>query len=150
MNVNLCNITRLQKPRTYVILIAMSKTIKNFFWPINDLKTLKTVELFIKLSVVKGVPWAVLLAQVVDEWNKTFIKEKKLNGVKLVYEDNLLSLLNTNGVPLSRRTLYLHRNGKAMVRNGGKPLFWTDGRRVVYDLSGCESYFKYRRRTAVA
>ncbi len=126
----------------------MAKTIKNFFWPITDPKTLKSVELFVKLSVVKGVPWPVLLARLVDDWNRSFMKERKLAGITLVYEDNLLSLLNNDGVRLTRRTLYLHRNGKAMVRQGGRPLFFTDGRRVVYDLSGCKSYFKYRRAIA--
>lgn len=127
---------------------AVRKVVKNFFWPIYDRQTVKDLETFIKFSIVRGVHHSDVLAELVTEYNRRFeAQHPELRGIKLAHETDLLKALRQAKTPVSRCLLVRYRESRMKV-DGLIPLFWTDGRRVVYNLEACKLFFKARAAAA--
>lgn len=126
----------------------MPKPIRNFFWPITDRCTRDQLELFVRLSIVRGVHHSVVLSQLVRDYNKRFLEcNRFLAGVRLADEKELMSHLRKAGTPVSRVLLMKYRESDRL-RSTTVPLFWTDGKRLVYNLRGCREFFRQRHKTA--
>lgn len=126
----------------------MQKTNKNFFWPIADDQTREQLELFINLSIVRGVHHCEVLAEMVKSYNERFLDENpSLRGVSLIGERGLIKRMRDAGTPVHRVALVRHRGSKSFSL-GAVPLFWTDGRRVVYNLEGCGEFFRQKQSKA--
>lgn len=126
----------------------MPKPIRNFFWPITDKHTRDQLELFIKLSIVDGRHHTVVLSQLVRDYNEGFLERNRfLDGVRLADEKELMSHLRRVGTPVSRVLLSRYRDD-GRLQSTTVPLFWTDGKRLIYNLQGCKAFFKQRQRAA--
>lgn len=121
----------------------MPKPLRNFFWPITDDDTRRQLELFIKLSVVRGVDHYDVLSELVAKYNRSYIAKRGLEGVELVDEKELREKLSEAGTPASRVLLGRYRRAKRL-KLARSTIFWTDGRRVVYNLEGCKEFFRLR------
>lgn len=133
----------------------MPKVNRNFFWPITDAATQKQLELFIRLSIVRGVHHSLVLEELVRGYNERFLEENPLvAAVTLIDEKGLIKSMRRAGTPVSRIALVRYRASptfgcaKPDHAERAVPLFWTDGRRVVYNLEGCGDFFKQRQSKA--
>lgn len=123
----------------------MAKALKNFFWPITDSQTREQLELFIKLSIVRGVHHSLVLGELVANYNQQFIKKNRfLSGVDLADEKRLIRQLKLARTPVSRVLLGRYREDRRLD-GPGVPLFWTDGKRLVYNLGACKEFFRQRQ-----
>lgn len=122
----------------------MPKPIKNFFWPIQDDCTRQQLELFVRLSIIKGQHHSTVLSDLVKSYNKQFLRcNAFLKGITLADEKQLMQKLRRGGTPVSRVLLGRYREDKRLA-SGLVPLYWTDGKRLIYNLQGCLSFFKQR------
>jgi hypothetical protein len=104
-------------------------------------ETMDELDLFIKLSVIRGVHHMDVLAEVIKRYNNEFLTERsQLAGIELVDENKLRAALDGQETPASRITLHKLRTDGLMA-----DLFWSHGRRVVYNLEGCKAFFRERR-----
>lgn len=117
----------------------------HLFWKVPDDETLEQLELFVRLSIIQGVHHTQVLTEMVRVYNAQFIESTGLSEVTLVDEKVLLERLKPC-TPVSRVLLSQYRASRKLVpKSGLKPLFWTDGRRVVYNLEGCKAFFSELR-----
>lgn len=111
-----------------------------------DQATVQEFEKFISLSVVRGVHHTVVLTELVKRHNEEFLALRpELRGVTLVDEKSLLSKLRAVRTPVSRVALSQYRRWDKLSPREGRPLYWTNGRRVVYNLEGCKAFFRDRK-----
>lgn len=108
----------------------MSKKVKNFFWKVVDAKTIAALSTFIKLAVVRGVHHNEVLHEIIDAYNRRYISEESLSGVRLVDEQDLLAELEKSGLRISHTTLMKYKRDG--VLDG--PACYSNGFRVVYNL----------------
>jgi len=120
---------------------------KNWFCEISGKGAIESLELFLKLSVVRGVPHETVLAEVMSRYNEEFIRENKLESTKLADENTTLAELRKAGLQVSRRTLWSYRTQEKLASANGHPCFWSDGpKRLVYNLGQVKSFFRSLQR----
>lgn len=118
----------------------------HFIWPMPDRAAVREFDRFISLSVVRGVHHTTVLTELVKKYNADFLASRpELQGVTLVDEKFLLDRLKRRRTPVSRVLLSQYRAKNKLTPRDGKPLYWTSGRRVVYNLEGCKAFFRDRK-----
>lgn len=123
----------------------MQKQTRNFFWPITDRSVQDQLDLFIKLSIVRGVHHSTVLGELVRDYNTRFLADNPaIARLSLIDEKGLVADLKRKGKTISRITLVKHRASKDFAA-GQVPLFWTDGKRIVYNLDGCREFFGLKK-----
>lgn len=126
------------------------QVLRNFSWEVRTKGALRELDQFLRLATVRGVHHGKILEELLADYNKRVVDTYCLHGIQLVDEADLLERLRDVGTPISRRTLWIHRNkwSRDLVPDGDgraprEQLSFSDGsRRVVYNLNKCLAYFR--------
>lgn len=113
---------------------------KHLFFRPPEEDSLAQLDEFMKLAVVRGAHWTVILDELIRKYNTEFREKMGLGDRTLSFEHELISSLRSNCVKISRTRLGHHRD-----RGNLDGKHWADGVRVVYDAEGCKAFFALRR-----